>query len=298
MDKIEFYNTILVNTYEGIYFVDTSRKITFWNGGAERITGFIADEVIGKRCADNILNHVDESGNSLCLCGCPLHNTIQDGKTREAKVYLHHKDGHLVPVTVRSIPMMEKNQIIGAVEIFIDDSEKHEVLRDVEEYKVLAMVDQLTGLPNRRHIDSFLSSKYKEYKELDIKFGVLFIDIDRFKNFNDAYGHDMGDEVLRMISISFLGATRATDLIGRFGGEEFIGIFAGVDEKSLLKKAESLRMIVENGRLNCNGEVLKVTISIGATLIDDKDTVETLLKRADEMLYKSKENGRNRVTYI
>jgi diguanylate cyclase (GGDEF)-like protein len=258
----------------------------------------MAEEVIGKRCADNVLNHVDETGNSLCLCGCPLHNTIQDGETREAKVYLHHKDGHLVPVTVRAIPMIDQNQIIGAVEIFIDDSEKHEAMKDIEEYKVLAMVDQLTGLPNRRHIDSFISSKYKEYKELDIKFGILFIDIDKFKNFNDNYGHDMGDEVLKMISSSFLGATRATDLIGRYGGEEFIGIFAGVNGDSLLKKAESLRMIVENGKIHYKENDLKITISIGATLINEEDTIDTIMKRADEMLYKSKENGRNRVTII
>lgn len=125
---------------------------------------------------------------------------------------------------------------------------------------ILAMVDQLTQLPNRRHIDSFLSSKYKEFKELDIQFGFLFMDIDKFKTFNDTYGHDVGDDVLKMLSKTFLAATRVTDLVGRFGGEEF------------------------------------VTISIGATLVKEEDTIDAILKRADEMLYKSKENGRNRVT--
>lgn len=296
MDKIKFYNTILTNTYEGIYFVDTDRQITFWNGGAERITGFLAEDVIGKFCRDNILNHVDERGKELCLDGCPLHQTIQDGKTREAAVYLHHKDGHRVPVSVRSIPMVEGEKIIGAVEIFIDDSEKHEVQQNVEAYKILAMLDQLTQLPNRRHIDSFLSSKYKEFKELNMKFGILFMDIDKFKTFNDTYGHDIGDEVLKMLSKTLLAATRPTDLVGRFGGEEFIAILAGVDEAGLMKKAERFRMLVENNSLNVCGKQVKVTISIGATLIKEDDTVEVLVKRADEQLYKSKENGRNRVT--
>ena len=297
MDKTEFYNTVLVNIYEGIYFVNTERQITFWNGGAERITGFSGDDVIGKCCKDNLLNHVDESGKRLCLDGCPLYNTIQDGKIREAAVYLHHKDGHRVPVTVRAIPMYEGEKIIGAVEIFTDDSEKHETQRDIEAYKVLAMLDQLTQLPNRRHIDSFLSSKYKEFKELNMKFGILFMDIDKFKTFNDTYGHDVGDEILKMISKTFLAATRATDLIGRFGGEEFIAVLAGVDETSLMKKAERLRMLIENNSLDANGKQHKVTISIGATLVKDDDTIDTLLKRSDELLYKSKEDGRNRVTF-
>lgn len=297
MESIEFYNMILVNTYEGIYFVDNSRQITFWNGGAERITGYLAGDVIGKRCSDNLLIHVDQNGKSLCLDGCPLQCSMQDGMIREAKVFLHHKDGHRVPVTVRSIPVREDDKIVGAVELFIDDSEKHEVQRDAEAYKVLAMVDQLTGLPNRRHIQSFLSSKYNECKELGIRFGILFMDIDHFKQFNDHYGHEVGDEVLTMISKTLQASTRATDLIGRFGGEEFIAVLAGVDEVTLIKKAERLRMLVENCALPFQGRMLKVTMSVGASMVQDGDTVETLLKKADEMLYVSKKNGRNMVTF-
>lgn len=297
MDKVEFYNNMLINAYEGIYFVDDTRQITFWNGGAENITGFQAGEVFGKHCADNLLNHVDQNGKSLCLDGCPLHLTLQDGIIREAKVFLHHKDGHLVPVTIRSIPVREDDRIVGAVELFIDDSEKHDVMRDAETYKILAMVDQLTELPNRRHIQTFLTSKYNECKELGMQFGILFMDVDHFKQFNDHYGHDVGDQVLTMISKTLLASTRATDLIGRFGGEEFIAVLAGVDEATLIKKAEQLRMLVENCALAFHGRTLKVTMSVGASLIQEGDTVETLLKRADEMLYASKENGRNMVTY-
>jgi diguanylate cyclase (GGDEF)-like protein len=107
----------------------------------------------------------------------------------------------------------------------------------------------------------------------------------------------VGDEILKLISRTFLAATRATDLIGRFGGEEFIAILAGVDAISLLEKAERLRMLVESGVLNSNGKEVRVTISMGATLINEEDTVESILKRADELLYKSKEEGRNRVTF-
>jgi diguanylate cyclase (GGDEF)-like protein/PAS domain S-box-containing protein len=296
LEKSKFYRSIMANLYEGIYFVDNNRQITFWNGGAEKITGFTKEEVLGKCCMDNILNHVDETGKSLCMDGCPLHNTIQDGCSREATVYLHHKDGHRVPVSVRAIPIMENNRIIGAVEIFTDDSEKHEDRRNIESFKNQAMTDQLTGLPNRRFIDSFHSSRFKEYKELGINYGVLFIDIDKFKNFNDTHGHDIGDEVLKMVSKTFLATTRPIDLIGRYGGEEFIAILREIDEISLMRKAERLRMLIENATIRSNNNELHVTISIGAVVINDEDTIETIIKRADQMVYKSKRNGRNRVS--
>lgn len=298
MDNIEVYKTVLSNIYEGIYFVDTDREITFWNGGAEKITGYSSEEVTGKGCRENILMHVDEAGKSLCLNGCPLQSTIQDGRAREASVFLHHKNGNRVPVTVRSIPIYDKQLIVGAVEIFVDDSERHEFLESTKELKTLMMLDQLTSLPNRRYIDSFLSSKYNEFKELGITFGVLFMDVDKFKNFNDSYGHDVGDKVLQMIATTFLSATRANDLIGRFGGEEFIAILSGVDETSLKDKAERLRMLIENGSILENQKELRVTISIGATMIQKEDTVETMMKRADKLLYQSKERGRNRVTMV
>jgi diguanylate cyclase (GGDEF)-like protein/PAS domain S-box-containing protein len=296
MKKNEFYKSIISNIYEGIYFVDNERIITFWNGGAERITGFSEDEVIGKCCMDNILNHVDETGKGLCMDGCPLHNTIQDGCKREAIVYLHHKDGHRVPVSVRAIPIIENDKIIGAAEIFTDESEKHEVRKDIEAYKIQAMTDQLTGLPNRRYVDSFHSSRFKEFFELGLKYGILFMDIDKFKNFNDTYGHEIGDEVLKMVSKTFLATTRSSDLIGRYGGEEFIAILTGLDEKALFNKAEQLRMLVENAAIRTKNKELRVTISIGATMVNEKDTLESIIKRADDMLYKSKENGRNLVT--
>ena len=113
-------NDILDNIYGGVYYVDQNRKIRYWNKEAEKITGFSKAEVIGKHCYDNILQHVDDQGTNLCHNGCPLHATMEDGKKREANVYLHHKDGQRIPVTIRTVPLKdEKNEIVGAVELFL-----------------------------------------------------------------------------------------------------------------------------------------------------------------------------------
>ena len=102
----EQFHDVFDDLYEGVYFVDRDRGITFWNQGAVRITGFTSQEMLGHFCYDNLLNHVDEQGNQLCMGGCPLHATLQDGNARSAQVYLHHKSGHRVRVNVRIRPLV------------------------------------------------------------------------------------------------------------------------------------------------------------------------------------------------
>lgn len=296
MDQESFYKRMLENFFEGVYFVDRDRQITFWNKGAERITGFPGREVIGKYCYDNILNHVDEAGTQLCLQGCPLERTIGDGQIRESGVYLHHKGGHRVKIFVRTTPIYEGEEIIGAVESFIDDTERATLAASLEELKELAMYDQLTGLPNRRYVNTYLDSRFNEYRSLGIPFAIAFIDIDYFKRFNDTYGHELGDRVLKMVSETYRSAVRNGDLVGRWGGEEFIAAFPGITPPGLQAVTEKIRMLVENSSLRDQDEDLKVTVSIGASLVRPGDTMETLVNRADQLMYASKEGGRNRVT--
>ena len=140
----ESFKNIIENLHDGLYFVDKNRIITYWNRAAEKISGFSADEVIGKSCSDNILSHVDSEGNSLCLNICPLASTIEDNIPREAEVYLHHKDGHRVPVSVRvSTLTNEKGEVIGGIELFTDISNQHAntlKVKELEQIDTLAVV--------------------------------------------------------------------------------------------------------------------------------------------------------------
>jgi len=295
MDHEDFYKSMLDNTYEGIYFVDNERKISFWNKAAELITGYSPEDVIGKFCYNNILDHVDPAGNHLCLAGCPLHNTIEDGVSREAEVFLRHKNGHRVPVSVRAISLLEDGKVVGAVELFVDSTQRQEELKKVEIYKSLALKDQLTSLPNRRYIESFLESKLSEFMSFQIPFGVLFVDVDDFKNFNDTYGHEIGDEVLKIVASACSSLTRSTDLFGRLGGDEFVGVLAGSNEANIRMVSESMRKLV-SGHVFSDKD-LHVSISVGSTIVKNEDSVTGILKRADSLLYQSKQGGRNIVTY-
>jgi diguanylate cyclase (GGDEF)-like protein/PAS domain S-box-containing protein len=295
MDK--HYLDMLEYLYEGVYFVDNNRTITYWNKGAEKITGYLASEVVTRKCYENILNHKDENNNSLCHSGCPLYATIGDGNQREARVYLQHKKGHRVPVTVRTMPVYnDKNEITGAIEVFIDDKNEAKILSNLEQYRKEASEDILTGLSNRRYIRSILESKFIEFNEVNIPFGVAFIDIDHFKNVNDVYGHDIGDDVLKLVANTLESNLRRHDAVGRWGGEEFIAVFSDVDLEGLNIITEKLRFLVEASKLRLNDSELHVTISIGATISKPDDTVESIVKRADERMYQSKITGRNKTT--
>ncbi|WP_163469112.1 GGDEF domain-containing protein [Fusobacterium sp. IOR10] len=297
MDEKKIYTKILNGISEGVYFVDINRKISFWNKGAEKITGYLSEEIVNRYCCDNILNHVDETGKKLCISGCPLLDTMNDGKPREQKLYLRHKNGFRIPVIVKVISIYEKGKIIGAVETFTDVSPNKMLLQSNNNLMENIFKDELTKLPNRKYLNVHLNSVMLKYKNLKTPFGLMFLDIDFFKKVNDNYGHNIGDEILKMVGKVFTSACRDNDIIGRWGGEEFIGVFENIDEKRIIEIADRIRMLIENSELDIDNEKIKVTISIGVSLIKNDEIIESLIKRADEGVYLAKKNGRNRVEF-
>lgn len=212
------FSVIVDNLYDGLYVVDRNRIITYWNKAAERISGFSADEVLGKSCSENILTHVDAEGNSLCMGMCPLAKGIADGKQREVELYMHHKDGHRIPVSCRfGVLTDEEGNITGAVELFADISSQKVRESRIQELEKIAMLDRLTQLPNRDYLEREIERRFEERKLYKSPFGVLFIDIDHFKKFNDTFGHDVGDNVLKFVANTLVSSTRTFDVFGRWG---------------------------------------------------------------------------------
>lgn len=150
----EFFKSLLDNLYDGVYFVDRQRRITYWNRGAERITGYKAEQVVGKSCSDNILNHCTEDGCELCTTTCPLTQSMKTGKSGEVEVFLHHANGHRVPVSVRTSPIYdEAGKVIGAVEIFSNNAQVMHARRKINALEQKAFFDPLTQLGNRRYLE-------------------------------------------------------------------------------------------------------------------------------------------------
>ncbi len=288
---------LIENLHDGIYFVDLERKIFRWNKAAETISGYPESRVLGSRCADDLLMHVDGDGNKLCLGMCPLAQTMNDGKTREAEVYLHHRDGHRVPVWIRTTPLRdEQGQIMGAAELFSDLSQKEATTLRLKELEQLTLLDSLTQMANRRYLESEIKSRLSESIRCGLRFGVLFFDIDHFKQFNDSFGHEAGDRALQTIARTLTSTARSYDLFGRGGGEEFVGVIRNVDRKGLLAIGERCRKLIEHTQVDLGSSRQKVTISIGASVAEPGDDIHALIKRADQLMYQSKAGGRNRIT--
>ena len=162
-NSAHLYRTVLDQLYDGVYFVDPDRRIAYWNQSAETITGFSAAEVVGHKCADNILMHVDANGNNLCQGSCPLAQSLADGTPRAAEVYLHHKDGHRVPVHVRITTLRDSTgRVFGAAETFSENSTRLADLERISRLEQLAYLDALTELANRRFAEMTIKTRFFE----------------------------------------------------------------------------------------------------------------------------------------
>jgi len=128
------------------------------------------------------------------------------------------------------------------------------------------------------------------------RFGVIMMDIDHFKEVNDRYGHCSGDEALKMIAKTLMNSSRSFDLVGRWGGEEFISVITNTTMQRVHAIAERYRLLVEKSRLPLGESTLSLTISAGATIAAPGEDLEAVIKRADSLLYESKDAGRNQVT--
>jgi diguanylate cyclase (GGDEF)-like protein/PAS domain S-box-containing protein len=290
-------NNILDNLYDGLYCVDKDKKITYWNSAAERLTGFKSSEIMGKLCSGDILVHMESVDNNNCRKICPVEKTLTEGHILEKELILHRKDGHHMPVFVRVVPIRDyRGDVIGATELFNDNSPKLAFIQQIEKLEQMAYIDSLTELPNRRYSATTLYSRYNELQRYSWPFGILMIDIDKFKYVNDLYGHDVGDKVLKMVAQTLDKNKRPFDFVGRWGGEEFLAISVNVDKDELSLIAHRYRILIEKSSILVNSHPVQVTVSLGATLMNQKDTIESLLKRVDDLMYQSKIDGRNRVT--
>ena len=160
--------------------------------------------------------------------------------------------------------------------------------------KELSLSDPLTGVANRRHLENFIQGAIERNKRYEEVFSVIMTDIDYFKQINDGYGHDVGDEVLRVFSRLLKDKMRIVDLVARFGGEEFFIVMPKAGLEQAMAKAEKLRMAVE--QLNVEGMEKGVTSSFGVAEYVPGESAESLFKRVDEAVFASKHAGRNCVS--
>jgi len=298
-DPSDLFKTVLDDLSEGLYVTDKERKILYWNRAAEHLSGFSAGMVVGSYCFDNILMHVDDQGTSLCKTLCPLAKTILDGEVRVSRVFLHHADGHRVPVVVRINPIYDSAGVItGATELFSDDSAAISALERINELERAALLDPLTEVGNRRYTEQSLEKCLTAVNNHHTPYGVLFLDVDHFKDVNDNQGHLVGDRLLRMVAKTIQHNLYTHDFVGRWGGDEFIVILHNVEPEDITEVANKLRILIASSQLVFDQQRIRTTVSIGGTTVYSQDTINDLITRIDLALYAAKSAGRNQAQMV
>jgi len=195
---------------------------------------------------------------------------------------------------------IERNELTARVRTQVRRRRHASELRQsVHNTMAMAVVDQLTGLYNRRYFDRHLAIMLDRAAAQDRALGVMMLDIDHFKMINDNHGHDVGDRILKDFANRMQRNIRGVDLACRYGGEEFVVLMPDTDRGQVQRAAERIRDAMADTPFNVSGELsLRVTISAGVALNESiADTPEAILKRADMALYRAKQAGRNRVTF-
>ncbi|UYO00254.1 MAG: GGDEF domain-containing protein [Devosia sp.] len=170
--------------------------------------------------------------------------------------------------------------------------------RDLDDVRRESMLDPLTKIANRKSFDEGLEDAIKEFKETGAPLSLIMTDIDHFKTFNDTYGHQTGDQVLRLVAMTLKSNIKGKDIAARYGGEEFVAVLPSTDMEGAVIVAENIRKAIQAKELlkrSTNEKLGRITASFGVARFNASDTAVTFVERADRCLYAAKRAGRNRV---
>ncbi|MBE3094383.1 MAG: diguanylate cyclase, partial [Actinobacteria bacterium] len=267
---------------------DVSAQLSILRGHID----ILKDKINEARVRQTLI-HASENNKTICKNGYPPTETIEDGQDRNNK--LEHKDS----ILSKTSPIRNSDgRIIGAVEIFKDNYKNDEYLEMIKKLKEDSLIDILTSVVNRKYLEQKISGDLNEFNRYGTKLGLLFIDIDHFKEINDNFGHNVGDEILKIVSKTLFRNIRSFDTVGRWGGEEFVVLIHNTEIDMLEKTASKLRSLVNASSYyhQESNKHITVTISIGATISRTGDKPKDIINRADSLMYQSKKTGRNKVT--
>ena len=296
--------------YDAVVVTDLQGIVTDWNIGAEKLYGYTRNEIIGKPVS---ILHAPEDVERITA---EVFAAIERQGYWTGEIKKVAKGQSIGWIESSVIPIFdEQNQPIGALGINRDITQRREIQQELlvanenlksqlQEIEILqeklreqATLDPLTGLYNRRYLIDMMQREMARAKREDIPISVAIMDLDHFKDINDTFGHKGGDAVLEAMAKLFLSHVRASDIVCRYGGEEFVFLMPGASIDIAAERMEDLRKLIEEKSIIHNDKAIPVTASIGvASYPIHGDNDEALLLEADNMLYNSKRNGRNQVS--
>lgn len=277
-------DVILNNSLAGIVLLK-DRHVEWVNGYAEEMFGYSSEEVIG-RSVDFIYARPADF-DKLAAESPPV---LERGGSYRAEFEFRRKDGSLLWGIINGKALNPANLAEGVLFIVMDITLRKQAEDQLREANhrlaTLASTDPLTGLINRRHVNQLIGEEIRRYNRYQQPLAVILLDIDHFKALNDRHGHDVGDRILKEVALLLKHSLRSVDAVARWGGEEFLVVCPSTELMAAAKLAELLRIRFE---LQDFGLGAPITASFGVASYQSGESLDTLIKAADEALYRAKE---------
>ncbi|MBV5298214.1 MAG: diguanylate cyclase [Rhodoferax sp.] len=312
----EHFRMLAENMADMVWKADSQMRFTYINAADRRLRGFEREEVIGTPIVDALTAPGQEILARLVAQRRSLEASGNKGVVLNLEIPMRHKHGGEVWIELSTMPTYDSTGKIQSFQgVGRDISERkqresqwaesqhnlqNQLLQVAQQKDVLqeqALHDPLTGICNRRYLDETLPRELSRAKRDAAAVAVIMLDLDHFKRVNDEFSHAAGDEVLKALAKLLKNGTRESDMICRYGGEEFVVIMPNMSANLALERVESWRSELQGTTVRYGDFTIQVTLSAGiADYPAHGDTPEMLLSRADEALYRSKHQGRNRIS--
>ena len=302
-EELKKYEKILLN--ENMLFelnaipqmvVNKDRVIIRVNKKFTKLFAYKKDEILGKQTL--MLTPSKEKFEEYKK----YFTQTKDGVIKSEELEYKKNDDTLFWVKLEGNPINQEKDNLFILWSFIDITTevnyRNQLSKLNEELKELVNKDHMTNLYNRRYFSDMAEQNFKLTKRYNHNLSVIMLDIDKFKNVNDTYGHSTGDDVIIKVSKKLLELARDSDIVSRYGGEEFVILFPQTTLAEAVNIAERIRYEIEKISIQLeDGNKLSVTVSIGASeVLNNLDkSIESSIQRADKALYEAKESGRNKV---
>ena len=279
----EVYRSLLESLPTGLCVVDLQKKIVLWSDGAERITGHLRHEVIGQSCVGEPLLHCDQQDCEWCHDDCPMARAIKTSQPADAMGFLHHKEGHEIPIRARAVPVRNAHgSIIGGMEIF-DQEPAAEF--DRREQDPPGCMDEVTGVASEFMMRTRLRQILGILAEVQIPFGVLLVRLEGLEHFRASFGPDAAASLLRVVARTLAGALWRTDFVSRWSDDQFLVILNGCREVELHSVRERVHRMLATDGIEWWGERRSLPVSIGQAPALPGDSIESLLERAQKSVF-------------
>ncbi len=290
-DVVSF--AVLDALFDAVYVANADRRIVHWNPAAEHLIGCRAKDIVGKSCCEDLLLHIDADGKAVRSGFHPAAETLTDGQTREADVFLRHRQGHLLPVRTRTVALRDREAgIVGVMEILRQGQSAADTL-DAERLRELAFIDPQTNLASRRYLEMRLLSRFEEMQRYGWKFGVVLLSVDNLAAITDEHGLPGTQAILDTIGRTFAHSLRATDAVGRWDDDHFLAIVPILRAIDLQTIGQRVRAAAGQTQATVGPLTLRATVSVGAATPSPEDSVIDILQRAQEGMHASRSRGGN-----